>query len=452
MAKRRRAIGLSFLLLKFALGMLLCMLLSCMVWFSALTRLQYDGAVYRASEPYLQVQELIERSPERFVAPGADFLAEYALFDGAGEIAATNASAARVERMKSVRKSGARSDEYTLYVYADGRAAAFYHPYLADFRDPALRAKLPNFERMWLLSLGGLLIAELFLCMLRLRRRLNAALAHFGALSAKIAAQELDFDLPRAGVREYDRALEAMGRMRDALRLSLSEQWAARSAREAEIAALAHDLKTPLTLIGGNAELLLEEETAAARRDMLETIARSCSRAQSYVANLLELGAGADEAFAELPLPELFEELRMIALPIAAARGCELRARCALSGSACAQRQQILRAAVNLIQNAAERAPAGSAIALSGDLLADGWQIVVRDAGSGFSEAALRHARERLWRDDAARAADGHNGLGLWIADRVARAHGGELILRNWAGGAEAALRFSLAPRGGDAK
>ena len=45
-----------------------------------------------------------------------------------------------------------------------------------------------------------------------------------------------------------------------ALYQALTSQWAAQQQREAEIAALAHDLKTPLTLAGGNAELLLEEE------------------------------------------------------------------------------------------------------------------------------------------------------------------------------------------------
>lgn len=94
---------------------------------------------------------------------------------------------------------------------------------------------------------------------LRLRRRLAARLRLFGEVSDRVGAQELDFTVPHAGIREYDQALDAMEHMREALYSSLSSQWAAQQEREAEIAALAHDLKTPLTLIGGNAELLLDE-------------------------------------------------------------------------------------------------------------------------------------------------------------------------------------------------
>ena len=65
--------------------------------------------------------------------------------------------------------------------------------------------------------------------------------------------------IPHAGIREYDQALEAMEHMREALYNSLSSQWAARQEREGEIGALAHDLKTPLTLIRGNGELLLRK-------------------------------------------------------------------------------------------------------------------------------------------------------------------------------------------------
>lgn len=124
-----------------------------------------------------------------------------------------------------------------------------------------------------------------------LRRHLAAKLKLFSEVSEKVGAQELDFAIPHAGIREYDQALGAMEHMREALYSSLLSQWAAQQEREAEIAALAHDLKIPLTLVGGNAELLLDEELPESSRKMLETIAASNDRAKQYVASLLETSA-----------------------------------------------------------------------------------------------------------------------------------------------------------------
>ena len=64
-----------------------------------------------------------------------------------------------------------------------------------------------------------------------------------------------------------------------------------------------------------------------------------------------------------------------------------------------------------------------------------GLQVTARDEGSGFSKAALHHATERLWRDDAARENNGHNGLGLWFAADVIKGHDGQLHLQNYEDG-----------------
>ena len=111
---------------------------------------------------------------------------------------------------------------------------------------------------MILLGMG--LLLSLLLHTIWLGKFLGKKLKLFQEISKKVAAQELDFTVPHAGIREYDEALDAMEEMREALYQALTSQWAAQQQREAEIAALAHDLKTPLTLAGGNAELLLEEE------------------------------------------------------------------------------------------------------------------------------------------------------------------------------------------------
>lgn len=442
MAKRQRSVSLSFVLLRFAIVMSGCMLLCCIAWSSGLVRLQNTGVAYRGAVPNQQVEQMLAREPKTFVSPGDDFLAEYALFGRNGEVLESNVEGKKLEVLIRFLQEDAYSIYVSRHTYADGSTVIFRWQYRAEFVNPVLRDMLPPFEYLWLATLCLALVLCLLFNTLWLRRRLAAKLKLFGEVSEKVGAQELDFAIPHAGIREYDQALGAMEHMREALYNSLSFQWAAQQKREAEIAALAHDLKTPLTLVGGNAELLLDEELPESSRKMVETIVASNDRAKQYVASLLETSVGADETFENTSLPAMFDELCQSTMAIAETKRVCLQTQNGLEGAARIQKDHLLRALGNVVQNAIEHTPAGGNVYLEGSMVDGGWQVTVCDEGSGFSKAALHHATERLWRGDAARVADGHNGLGLWFATQVAKTHAGQLELRNCDSGGVVTIKF----------
>ena len=73
--------------------------------------------------------------------------------------------------------------------------------------------------------------------------------------------------------------------------------------------------------------------------------------------------------------------------------------------------------------------------------------VTVRDHGPGVSDAELAHLTEAFYRTDSARGrSTGGVGLGLHLSSLIARAHGGELLLRNACPGLEATLRLPLKP------
>lgn len=431
MAKRQRSISLSFVLLRFTMVMLVCMLLCALLWWFVLICFQNNGIAFRPAISNQQVEQMLAGEPEVFITPGDEFLADYALFRSNGTVLESNVEGSDLETLAGFLQEDDDNNYVARYTYADGNTAIFRWRWRSEFVSPALRKLLPPFEYLWISTLGVALVLCLLINTLWLRRRLADKLKLFREISEKVGAQELDFVVPHAGIREYDQALDAMEDMRKALYNALSSQWAAQQKREEEIVALAHDLKTPLTLVGGNAELLLDEELPESIRKMVETIAASNGRAKQYIESLLEASGGAEEAFENTILSDLFEELHQSVRAIAETKGVYLQVQNDLTGELSIQKNHLLRALSNIVLNAIEHTSPGGSVYMESRMADGGWQVIVRDEGSGFSKAALHHATQRLWRDDAARGMDGHNGLGLWFAAEVVRRHGGELNLSN---------------------
>lgn len=442
MAKRQRSVSLSFVLFRFAIVMLGCMFLCCLAWYLTGIRLQKNGVTYPGGVSNQQVEQMLAGEPKTFVTPDEDFLAEYALFDPNGEILESNVAGKKQEELAGFFHESTQKASILSYTYANGDTVVLHWHFRSEFVNPMLRNMLPPAEYLGLGILGVTLVLCLLLNTMWLRRHLAAKLKLFSEVSEKVGAQELDFEIPHAGIQEYDQALDAMGHMQEALYSSLSAQWSAQLEREEEIAALAHDLKTPLTLVGGNAELLMDEELTKHSRKIVNTIVASNERAKQYVASLLEVSAGADEAFENISLPTMFEELCQVTRILAEAKGVCMQTQSTLEGNASIQKERLIRALGNVVQNAIEHTPMGGNVYLNGSMVSGGWQVSVYDEGSGFSKAALKHATERLWRGHAARSADGHNGLGLWFAEQVVKTHAGKLELCNYDSGGKATIRF----------
>lgn len=81
---------------------------------------------------------------------------------------------------------------------------------------------------------------------------------------------------------------DALDHMRLALKQSLYKQWYEDKMRQDQLSALAHDLKTPLTIIRGNTELLFDTSLSAEQRECAEYIENSSLQMQDYVQALIE--------------------------------------------------------------------------------------------------------------------------------------------------------------------
>ncbi|HEY6450133.1 MAG TPA: HAMP domain-containing sensor histidine kinase [Candidatus Cybelea sp.] len=212
-------------------------------------------------------------------------------------------------------------------------------------------------------------------------------------------------------------------------------------ARERQfISDASHELKTPLTSINANAQMLLRwgDQDRTIRRESLETIARESADLAGMVNGMLTLAKAdrGDEIPKEpLSLAQIASEVAQSAAPRAAEKQISLDFKYdgtpIVYGDAHLLRQMV----GNLIDNAIKFTDRGSVNVRVGQNGETAW-IEVADSGPGIPEEERAHIFERFYRADKARSriVPG-TGLGLAIVRSIARVHGGEATADRAPGG-----------------
>lgn len=328
---------------------------------------------------------------------------------------------------------------------ADGSFCLLQYDYATPYADPALRDTLPDFQTCYILLLAVLILVWLGWqthCTVRVFAAETARLHR--AVDAIAAQQPERIDADGAHLREFSATLQAMQTMGRELTDSLQSQWRMEQQRAEQIAALTHDLKTPLSIIQGNADLLAEDALSADQQTQVEAILRGTDRAQQYLAALRTACApsAAGETFSShILVSTLAETARALCAPA----GVQFVLDEQWQGTLCAAQCDLLRAAENLLDNAVRYTPRGGTVTLLVTKEKQDFILRVTDTGPGFTPEALAKAGEMLY-TDAARSDAAHQGLGLYFARKVAQSHGGVLVLSNLpaAHGACAELRLPI--------
>ena len=327
---------------------------------------------------------------------------------------------------------------YTQYQYdvkmADGSFCLLQYDYATPYADPALRDTLPDFQTCYIVLLAALILVWLGWQTHCAVRTFAAETVRLNAAVDAIAARQLEqIDTDGVRIREFAVTLQALQTMGRELTDSLQSQWRMEQQRTEQIAALAHDLKTPLTVIQGNAELLEEDALSDAQHAQLQAILRGTERARHYLAALRTAGA-APAVQAPLASHTLTERLAQTARALCAPAGIQFILQEEWQGTIRAAENDLLRAAENLLDNAAAHTPRGGTVTLTVAKENNSFILRVTDTGPGFTAAALARAGEMFY-TDAARSDSAHQGLGLYSARRTAAAHGGTLRVYNTPGG-----------------
>lgn len=257
------------------------------------------------------------------------------------------------------------------------------------------------------LLFGLALVPVAFLLARRLARPLQAIASAAGSLTLGRAQ---GFPVPE-GPRELRQVGEALSQMSHRLSAEMEE-------RLFMLAAVAHDLRTPLTAL----RVRCESVDPRHRDKMIGDI----SRMERLIAGFLDFTGGADGAAAKE-----ITDLSVIAAEVVAeaeTEGVEIDFRGAAGALVQGDQSDLRRLVGNLVENAVRHAPrVDVAVEEAGQDVV----LTVRDDGEGLAEQEMERVFQPFYRPDAARGADsGGAGLGLAIVRMIARANGGEARLR----------------------
>jgi signal transduction histidine kinase len=257
------------------------------------------------------------------------------------------------------------------------------------------------------------------------------------AASQRMSAGDLSVRVPAAPERELAELGAAFNTMASRLEMAFQRQRELEEARQGLIAAVSHDLRTPLASL----RVMVEAVNDGVARDP-ETVQRYIGAMERET---ISLGRLIDDLFEMARLDSGQVQLRLEPSPITALVQSTLEAMQAQASSqgvmlrssvddsavppVLIDPDRIQRVLYNLIQNAIRHTPADGSVIVAVHDRGPEIQVDVRDTGEGILLADLPHVFDRFYRGDKARSrdSDAGAGLGLSIARRLIETHGGRI-------------------------
>jgi signal transduction histidine kinase len=280
-----------------------------------------------------------------------------------------------------------------------------------------------------MLAVAGASLAVVFLLLRFVTGRALQPVSAMSSKASEITSMSLRERLPVTGKGdELDRLASVLNDMLDRLGASLRQM-------EQFASGAAHQLRTPITRIRGELELLLRGELPDRTRSQLERVQEELERLTRTCGRLLLL-ARLDQQAEEAGLLEERTELAEVAAnlldymgPVAQERSITLRRGRTTAASVRGSRHLLSEAILNLLDNALRYTPEGGTVTVSTDVVGDTVRLSVEDSGPGVPPEERERIFAPFYRIPRAAGgeSDSGSGLGLAIVTAIARAHRGSV-------------------------
>jgi signal transduction histidine kinase len=302
-------------------------------------------------------------------------------------------------------------------------ASAPIAPFAAPFQEAGRRAQ-------WILLMVALSGVALTLLA---TRGMTRSMEQLADAADAVASGDVDHLVPASGPQEVSRVARGFNTMIESLRRTLDEvaERRAQAAAGEFAASLAHEVRNPLTAIRLDLQLVEEQlPPDAPTRPFQERALAEIVRLDRTVGDALQKAAGGGLGMRTLNIRDPLVRAVHAASAAFTTRGLEIPVvrnagdACVLRGEPGALEQLFL----NLLLNAAQALDDGGTVSIECEREGHAIIVRIRDTGSGIAPDVLTRVYQPFF---STRVETGGTGLGLTIAQRIARAHGGELSLES---------------------
>ncbi|WP_088034756.1 sensor histidine kinase [Evansella clarkii] len=299
---------------------------------------------------------------------------------------------------------------------------------------------VPADSRMTQIIAGitGLILAFIVVA-IAIRRYILIPLEKMSQCARQISEGDLDIQIPSSRISEIAEVHDGFNVMAESLKESFQKQIELEDERRFVMAAVAHDLRTPLFALRGyldglengiadspekKAKYLAVCKEKSAQLDRLAeelfTFAKTEYLEMELNENIIDFGLVLKNSIESLSPQAKQKDITIIA--------DNLTCDCNIKGDS----HLLERAMNNLIENAVRHTPRNGKILVTCNRDDNQVNFTIQDTGEGFSAEDLPRLFEPLYRGEASRnRSTGGAGLGLSISQRIIRLHGGDLIADN---------------------
>lgn len=263
-------------------------------------------------------------------------------------------------------------------------------------------------------------------------RRIAMPLGNLMDAADAVAEGDLSVRVPEHGTPDFRQLARSFNRM-------VAELERADEQRRNLTADVAHELRTPLHIIQGNLEGVLDgvyeptPEHLEATLDETRALARLVEDLR-----LLSLAEAGQLALAKesVNVSELLADVQTSFSGTAEAMGIDLRVETMADLTISADPGRLDQVIGNLVANALHHTPRGGQITLGAESTPNGVQLTASDTGEGITPEDLPFVFDRFWKGDRSRTRSGGagSGLGLAIARQLVQAHGGKIEVESTSG------------------
>ena len=331
-----------------------------------------------------------------------------------------------------------RENEYVILQYYIG----------SQFTNEWLYEHFPSPETILYILIAVNCIAVCVILTTKFAKNMRVQLAPLFEATEQVAQQNLDFVVGHSKIKEFEDVLCSFEDMKNNLKTSLEKQWSAEQLQREQIAALAHDLKTPLTVIQGNIDLMSETNLDDEQRLYAGYITESSEQIGFYIKTLIDISrtiSGYQLCLEEIDIVDYMKRIEAQANSLCLTHNICLCMETETNlGTFKADKLLLERAIMNVINNALDYSPPKGTVSVIVQSTDDFLQISVTDEGNGFTPEALYHAQEQFYMGEKSRTSNMHFGMGLYITSKIIKQHNGQLVLKNSdkTGGAQVIIKI----------